>query len=173
MGKEVTSVTITDNTGLVREALETATRNALEAIGFTAERYAKELLSGTAPQVWTSRLKNSITHVTKSKSGETLLYTKEMQEAGQPATPLTVTTSEPNTVYIGSAVHYAKYIELGTGIYASEGNGRKEPWWYYDERTGKFVFTHGSKPYHFLRKAVTEHTGEFREIVKAAFKANE
>lgn len=173
MAVRASKVTLTNNTDLVREALGKATYQALEMIGMKAEGHAKDLLSGTSPQVWTGRLRNSITHVTKSKNGETLLYTKEMQEAKQTATPLAVTTSEPNTVYIGSAVHYAKYIELGTGVYASEGNGRKDPWWYYDENTGKFVFTHGSKAFHFLRKAVTEHTDEYRRLVKTAFKANE
>lgn len=139
MGKEVTSVTITDNTGLVREALARATRLSLEAIGTTAERYAKQ-----ETPVDLGRLRNSMTHVVQD-----------------------------NSVYIGTNVEYAPYVELGTGIYASDGNGRKDPWVYYDEKTGKFRLTRGSKPHHMIRRAVTEHTGEFREIVKAAFKANE
>lgn len=80
---------------------------------------------------------------------------------------------QDNSVYVGSNVEYAPYIELGTGIYASDGNGRKDPWVYFDEKTGKFRLTRGSKPHHMIRRAVTEHTDEYREIVKTVFKANE
>lgn len=139
MGKEVVNVTVTDNTGLVREALESATRNALTAIGSTAERYAKQ-----ETPVDLGRLRNSMTHVVQD-----------------------------NSVYVGTNVEYAPYVELGTGIYASDGNGRKDPWVYYDEKTGKFRLTRGSKPHHMIRRAVTEHTDEYREIVKEAFKGNE
>lgn len=138
MSNEI-NVTITDNTGLVREALAEATENALTAIGFTAERYAKE-----ETPVDLGRLRNSMTHVVQDDS-----------------------------VYIGTNVEYAPYVELGTGIYASDGNGRKDPWVYYDEKTGKFRLTRGSKPHHMIRRAVTEHTDEYRRIVKAAFTANE
>ena len=139
MGKEVTNVTITNNTGLVREALEIAKLQALSAIGTTAERYAKQ-----ETPVDLGRLRNSMTHVVQGDS-----------------------------VYIGSNVEYAPYVELGTGIYASDGNGRKDSWVYFDEKTGKFRLTRGSKPHHMIRRAVTEHTDEYREIVKAAFEANE
>ena len=138
MSNEI-SVTITDNTGLVREALAEATENALTAIGFTTERYAKE-----KTPVDLGRLRNSMTHVVQD-----------------------------NSVYVGTNVEYAPYVELGTGIYASDGNGRKDPWVYYDEKTGKFRLTRGPKPHHMIRRAVTEHTDEYRRIVKAAFKANE
>lgn len=139
MSNEISSVTITDNTGLVREALARATENALEAIGFTAEGYAKQ-----ETPVDLGRLRNSMTHVVQDDS-----------------------------VYIGTNVEYAPYVELGTGIYASDGNGRKDPWVYFDEKTGKFRLTHGSEPHHMIRRAVTEHTDEYRQIVKEAFEANE
>ncbi len=133
------NVTITNNTNLVREALARATQQALETIGMTAERYAKE-----ETPVDLGRLRNSIAHAVQG-----------------------------NSVYIGTNVEYAPYVELGTGIYASNGNGRKEPWVYYDEKTGKFRLTHGSPPHHMLRKAATEHTDEYKRIITAAFKANE
>ena len=78
-----------------------------------------------------------------------------------------------DSVYIGTNVEYGVYVELGTGIYASDGNGRKDPWVYFDEKTGKFRLTRGSKPHHMIRRAVTEHTDEYRGIVKQTFKANE
>lgn len=44
----------------------------------------------------------------------------------------------------GPDAEYAVYIEYGTGIYAVNGDGRKDPWWYATPE-GKFFFTHGAK----------------------------
>lgn len=166
MSNEI-NVTITDNTGLVREALAEATENALTAIGFAAEKHAKE-----KTPVKLGRLRNGMTHVVQDDS-----------------------------VYVGTNVEYAKYVELGTGVYASNGDGRKG-WWvyvvggdenyqseskktFYTEQEARRIAaflrskgldayaTNGMKPKHMIRRAVTEHTDEYRRIVKAAFKANE
>lgn len=55
--------------------------------------------------------------------------------------------------------------ELGTGIYASEGNGRKDPWFYQDDE-GKWHKTRGMKPIHFLKRAIEEHVDEYRRIAE-------
>lgn len=67
------------------------------------------------------------------------------------------------TVTVGSALLYALYVELGTGIFAEKGNGRKTPWVWKDQN-GKYHFTRGMKPQPFLRPAITEHLDEFEEI---------
>lgn len=67
------------------------------------------------------------------------------------------------TVTVGSALLYALYVELGTGIFAEKGNGRKTPWVWKDQN-GKYHFTRGMKPQPFLRPAITEHLDEFKEI---------
>lgn len=67
------------------------------------------------------------------------------------------------TVTVGSALLYALYVELGTGIFAEKGNGRQTPWVWKDQN-GKYHFTLGMKPQPFLRPAVTEHLDELREI---------
>lgn len=55
---------------------------------------------------------------------------------------------------VGTNLEYAPYVHEGTGIYASNGNGRKEvPWCYYDESKGKFSWTKGIKPHPFLQEA--------------------
>lgn len=75
-----------------------------------------------------------------------------------------------NDVYIGTNVMpYAPYVELGTGIYASDGQGRQSPWGYYD-RNGKYHVTRGMKPRHMLKKAATEHTEEYKRILSGKFK---
>lgn len=80
--------------------------------------------------VQTGTLRNSITHTIEDE-GETL--------AG----------------YVGSNLEYAPYVHQGTGIYALEGNGRKEvPWFYFSEKDGKLHSTRGSKPNPFLQDAI-------------------
>lgn len=124
-------INITDNSGEILRELENKKAAALEAIGITAEGYAK-----IRTPVDTGRLRNSITHAVKG-----------------------------NDVYIGTNVEYAVWLELGTGIYASDGNGRQSPWGYYD-RNGKYHVTRGTKPRHMLKKAASEHTQEYKDIIK-------
>lgn len=80
--------------------------------------------------VRTSNLRNSITHVVKM---------------------------EEFTGYVGTSVPYAPYVEIGTGIYSSMGNGRQTPWIYVDPATGEKIFTHGSRPHPFLKPAMDEN----------------
>ncbi len=67
------------------------------------------------------------------------------------------------TVTVGSALLYALYVELGTGIFAEKGDGRKTPWVWKDQN-GKYHFTRGMKPQPFLRPAVKDHIDELKEI---------
>lgn len=99
-------ITGKDNTKEVLTAMEKAIERGLEAIGMTAERYAKE--NETA--VDTGRLRNSISHAVKDKSA-----------------------------YIGTNVEYAPYIELGA---------------------------RGKQGLHYLQRAATEHTGEYKELLE-------
>lgn len=73
---------------------------------------------------------------------------------------------EPS-VYIGTNVEYAPYVELGTGIYAEGGGGRPTPWVYQDAN-GNWHYTHGQKAQPFLKPAVAEHADKYREIIKNA-----
>ena len=54
-------------------------------------------------------------------------------------------------------------MELGTGIFAEKGNGRKTPWVWQDFN-GKWHFTRGMAPRPFLRPAVEDHIKELQEI---------
>ena len=72
-------------------------------------------------------------------------------------------------VYIGTNVEYAMWLELGTGIYASDGKGRQSPWGYYD-RDGKYHVTRGTKPRHMLKKAASEPTEEYTRIIENQMK---
>lgn len=56
--------------------------------------------------------------------------------------------------WIGTNVEYAPYVHEGTGIYAVDGNGRKEVPWVYRTVDGKYHTTKGQKPNPFLQRAV-------------------
>ena len=55
---------------------------------------------------------------------------------------------------IGTNIEYAPYVEIGTGIYSSEGTGRQGGWLYEDEKTGEMIFTYGQHPQPYLQPAM-------------------
>ena len=114
----------------------------LEVVGQEAEGDAMETLRNRIGKsewyVPTGTLMNSITHQ--------------------------VVESE-DSVYIGTNVEYAPYVEYGTGIYADNGAGRKTPW-AYKGNDGKLHFTHGMKPKHFLKDGVIGNVKKYNDIIK-------
>ncbi|WP_010305399.1 HK97-gp10 family putative phage morphogenesis protein [Kurthia senegalensis] len=62
------------------------------------------------------------------------------------------------TAIINVDADYAIYIEYGTGIYATKGNGNKDGWVYFSEKYGEFVFTRGmqAQPFWFPALEVGE-----------------
>lgn len=54
------------------------------------------------------------------------------------------------TITVKNVAKYALYTELGTGIYASNGNGRQDGW-VYPIGDGEFRFTRGIPPKFFVR----------------------
>ena len=110
----------------------------LEAIGQEAEGYAKD----DCP-VDTGRLRNSITHSTHDFAGVASYadnFGNTYSDGAAKGTP------EEGTVYIGTNVEYAPYVEYGD----------------YDHTTGKN---------HFLRDAATNHSDHYKAIMEAALKA--
>ena len=65
---------------------------------------------------------------------------------------------------VGTNVTYAPYVELGTGIYAEEGNGRKTPWVYQDDE-GRWHRTSGMHAQPYLRPAIEKHIDQYKEIL--------
>lgn len=82
-----------------------------------------------------------------------------------------------NTVFVGTNMKapngapYPIYVEKGTGIYAEDGNGRKSPW-VWEDKNGKFHYTRGIKPTHFMRNALSrqDHVKEYIEIYEEQLK---
>lgn len=121
----------------VEAALKEAVERALEAIGIQCESHAKNNIT-QAGRVDVGRMRGSVAH--QVVEGE-------------------------KAVYIGSNLEYALYNEVGTGIYAEGGGGRKDPWLYKDEK-GEWHRTVGMKPIHFLKNAVADHQDEYVAIAK-------
>ena len=99
-------VKVTDNSAIFKNAKDEAVARALDVVGKTAERHAKERCP-----VDTGRLRNSITYATSEYSGRgnyTDDHGKSFNDANAKETP------ERNAVYIGTNVEYAKGIETGT-----------------------------------------------------------
>ena len=115
-------ISLTDNSDLIKDALEDQVEQALISVGITAENNAKREITravydtpeSKSGYVRTGRLRNSLTH--------------------------SVAMNE-KAVYIGSAVEYAAYVELGTSRMRA-------------------------RPY--LRPAVTNYTDEYKNLIKQA-----
>lgn len=135
-------IKLEDNVPQLHEALEDWVERVLTLWGMKIVDYATLLVpTGTADSTGIEgyvggALKQSLTYITDAAS---------------------------RTVTVGSALLYALYVELGTGIFAEKGDGRKTPWVWQDFN-GKWHFTRGMAPRPFLRPAITGHLDEFKEI---------
>lgn len=135
-------VHVDDHSPEVLEALQNAVERGLMAIGEKAEAYAKDNITAQGA-VDTGRLRNSITYALQGHDGNTLRYTAAMQKAGEEAKPEAVPISEPDSVYIGTAVFYGPYIEFGT-------------------------IHQKARP--FLKPAVAEHAQEYWDTLRESLK---
>lgn len=132
-GDLMSDVIIRNNSNAIMHELENRKAEILKKIGIQAATNAKLNVTNSG-RVDTGRMRNSITS----------------EVVG-------------NTVFIGSNVPYAVWHEVGTGIYADDGNGRQNPWAYQDSH-GQWHNTRGLKPVHFLKRAFSEHMDEYEQI---------
>lgn len=63
-------------------------------------------------------------------------------------------------------LEYAPYVEYGTGLFAEQGNGRKDVPWKYQDDEGNWHETSGQKPQPFMRPALEENRTRILEILK-------
>lgn len=127
-----------DNTREVLSALQKAKRRGLEAIGMTAERYAKQVIT-EAGAIDTGRLRNSLTYAISGESAHISSYSGDHGEEGG-----TYSGTAPydigGAVFLGTNVSYAEGIELGT---------------------------HRKKgAVHMLKRAATEHNEEYQKLMR-------
>ena len=99
-----------DNSKEVLSALEKGKRNALTAIGATAETHTKENITADG-LIDTGRLRNSITYAADDYSG---IGTYTDNEGNRYDDAKARNTPKDDEVAIGTNVEYAAYTELGT-----------------------------------------------------------
>ena len=144
------TVEVKDNSPEVKKALADALHRGLVAIGMRAETHAKDVLSetvysGERPWTLTGYLRNSVTYAVAGYPAGTTTYKADKPQSGE-AAPRTgkyvgnMDGEKDEFVAIGSGVNYAVGIE--------EGTHRK------------------AGAVHFLRKAATEHTDEYKALMK-------
>lgn len=134
-----------DNSKEVISFFDKAKHRALEAIGLAAEGHAKK----NCP-VDTGRLRNSITYAVSGYSTHVESYRRGNVAGGTKKNTLDMNTEEKkmegekdDAVYIGTNVEYATFVENGA---------------------------RGREPIHFLRKAATEHTSEYKKLLEDSMK---
>lgn len=70
-------------------------------------------------------------------------------------------------------LEYAPYVEYGTGLFAENGNGRKDvPWGYEDEKTGETIWTKGQHPQPFLRPALNENREQITRLLRGGLSSD-
>lgn len=70
---------------------------------------------------------------------------------------------------VGTNVEYAPYVEFGTGIYSSLGNGRQDRWKYKDAK-GEWHSTIGQHPQPYLHPALEENRRKIEKMFKEQIK---
>lgn len=69
---------------------------------------------------------------------------------------------------IFTPLEYAPYVEYGTGLFAENGNGRKDVPWHYQDDQGEWHTTSGQHPHPFMRPAFNQNREEIMRIIKEA-----
>ena len=73
---------------------------------------------------------------------------------------------EMNQGIVFTPLEYAPYVEYGTGLFAEEGNGRKDVPWHYKDDKGEWHTTSGMKPHPFMRPALYENKENIKRVLK-------
>lgn len=68
---------------------------------------------------------------------------------------------------VGTNLHYAPYVEFGTGLFASNHDGRQTPW-SYQSADGEWHTTRGMSPQPFLYPALEDSRKKIAEIFREA-----
>lgn len=74
-------------------------------------------------------------------------------------------TSDEIRGIVFTPLEYAPYVEYGTGLFAENGDGRKDPWTYQAD-DGSFYITSGQKPQPFMRPALDENRAQIIRMLK-------
>lgn len=75
-----------------------------------------------------------------------------------------------NEGIVGTNVEYAPYVEFGTGLFSSQGDGRKDVPWRYQSADGTWHTTSGQNPQPYLQPALLENKKNIEKIFKDTLK---
>ena len=67
-------------------------------------------------------------------------------------------------------MEYAPYVELGTGIFAQNGDGRQDVPWRYQDAEGNWHTTSGQRPQPFLQPALRDNEDAVRRLLAEGVK---
>ena len=166
MGKAKGNVEVTSNVDLAKKRMRNAMNYAAEMIGGIVEGHAKELCP-----VDTGVLRNSILHLRSGETETKVWVANPRDKNGAPTGFNThkATVSVPAetdedkvSVYIGTPVEYAPYVELGH----HQQPGRYVP------AIGKRLKQSFVKGKPFLRPACENSTAEINKAIEKALKQN-
>lgn len=86
-------------------------------------------------------------------------------DSGQLRNSITHEVIDGNVGRVGTNVEYAPYVEYGTGLFSSKGNGRQTPWSYQDAQ-GNWHRTSGQKPQPYLQPALDSNRRTIMQKLK-------
>lgn len=66
---------------------------------------------------------------------------------------------------VGTNKEYAHYVELGTGLFAVNGDGRDDVPWRYQDDKGNWHTTSGNEPQPFLGPALRDNANTVRRLI--------
>ena len=128
----------------IERAVKQGTENGLKQLASEMKQMEHDIIDsnigGNGSYVRTGKLKSSITIM-----------------------PITWSNGLAEISVVPKGCNYSLYNEFGTGIYADNGNGRKDGW-VYPLGNGEFRFTMGLPPKYFVRD-----TREFYEDKASRF----
>lgn len=133
------SIEIKDNSAAVIANMQAGVERALEIIGGNAETYAKALCP-----VDTGLLRNSITHVAGGATVQKNYSADHGEQRGSISGQAPKDEEGQYTVYVGTNVEYAPFVELG---HRTKSGGM-------------------SKIKAFIRPAMENHTDEYNRIFR-------
>lgn len=73
---------------------------------------------------------------------------------------------------VSTPLEYAPYVEFGTGLFAENGDGRKDVPWNYQDEKGEWHTTSGQKPQPYLRPALHDNRENILRIIKGGLKGD-
>ena len=144
------SFTMQDNTDAFKAAKDAALVKAMELIGQECENAVKDRTPVGTPESTEivgyhgGNLRNSIVHEVVI-DGDTI------------------------KAIIGTATFYAVWVELGTGIHAANGDGRKTPWGW-EDFNGDTHFTWGMKPRHYMKNGIEAVQPKMEKMIEQCLK---